>query len=480
MIFIISPKMNLKSTKLLIGAALLTCLGLISLNGYTQNKQTAKVSLYDLQQQFVDLGFGMFIHYNIPTYMDDDWADPDASPEIFNPKKLNTDQWAKAAKSANMTYGCLTTKHHSGFAIWDTKTTPYNVMNSPLKKDVVRAFVNSFRKQGLKVMLYFSILDTHHKLRPGQITPSHIKMVKDQLTELLSNYGEVSALIIDGWDAPWSRISYDDVPFEEVYNLVKSIQPNCLVMDLNAAKYPAEALFYTDIKSYEQGAGQHISKETNKLPALSCLPINQNWFWKTSFPTTPVKKASELVSTNIVPMNKAFCNFILNVAPNRDGLIDDNVITELKEIGTLYKKPESFPKLPEADAPIISSNLAKKKPADASWSSDYALMDFATDDSFRSAWNSNPAIKSPWFEVDLTKETAFNMVVVTEASANVSAYTLEYFADNKWHLLAEGDQAQRIKIHRFDKVYGEKVRIKFKTFKESPSVAEFGVYCERR
>jgi alpha-L-fucosidase len=177
--------MNLKKINSL---TVLLTIGFVlsSLNGYTQNKQAAKTPLYDLQQQFVDLGFGMFIHYNIPTYMEDDWADPDAAPEIFNPKKLNTDQWAKAARSANMTYGCLTTKHHSGFAIWDTKTTPYNVMNSPLKRDVVKEFVNSFRKQGLKVMLYFSILDTHHKLRPGQITPAHIKMVKDQLTELLT------------------------------------------------------------------------------------------------------------------------------------------------------------------------------------------------------------------------------------------------------------------------------------------------------
>src|SRR5215217_1371353 len=310
------------------------CLSLYVTTGYGQEK--SKTALPVLQQQFVDLSFGMFIHYNIPTYMDEDWADPDALPAIFNPKKLNTDQWAKAAKSANMSYGCLTTKHHSGFAIWDTKTTSYNVMNSPLKRDVVREYVNSFRKEGLKVMLYFSILDTHHKLRPGHITPAHIKLVKDQLTELLTNYGEISALIIDGWDAPWSRISYDDVPFEEVYNLVKSLQPNCLLMDLNGAKYPAEALFYTDIKSYEQGAGQHISKEQNMLPALACLPLQENWFWKTSFNTAAVKKAVDLVNNNLIPLNRAFCNFILNVAPNRDGLIDDNVISELREIGKLY------------------------------------------------------------------------------------------------------------------------------------------------
>ena len=436
--------------------------------------------LPQLQQDFINLGFGMFIHYNIPTYMEDDWADPDASPAIFNPKKLDTDQWAKAAKSANMSYGCLTTKHHSGFAIWDTKTTPYNVMNSPLKRDVVKEYAASFRKQGLKVMLYYSILDTHHKLRPGYITPEHIRMVKAQLTELLSNYGAIDALIIDGWDAPWSRISYDDIPFEEVYHLVKSVQPNCLVMDLNAAKYPSELLFYTDIKSYEQGAGQHISKETNKLPALSCLPINENWFWKPAFPTAPVKKAAQLVNDNLIPFNKAYCNFILNVAPNRDGLIDDNVIAELKEIGKLYDHSVAVPKLPEMDAPVISSNLAKKRPANGSWSNDMWLFDFANDDNFGTSWLSHRDIKNPWLEIDLVKETGFNTIVITENRANVSAYTLEYFADYKWHPIADGSLSSRIKVHRFNRVWGEKVRIKFNEFRRPPAIAEVGVYNERR
>lgn len=458
--------------------SLLTAFAFSFLTGRAQD-QAAK-PLPQLQQEFVDLAFGMFIHYNIPTYMEDDWADPDAPPSIFNPRKLNTDQWAAAAKSANMSYGCLTTKHHSGFAIWDTKTTPYNVMNSPLKRDVVKEYANSFRKQGLKVMLYYSILDTHHKLRPGQITPAHIRMIKEQLTELLTNYGEISALIIDGWDAPWSRISYDEVPFEEIYRLIKSIQPNCLVMDLNAAKYPAELLFYTDIKSYEQGAGQHISKESNRLPALSCLPINQNWFWKPTFPTTPVKDAAQLVNDNLVPFNQAWCNFILNVAPNRDGLIDDNAVAALKEIGRLYKRPAALTKLPAFDAPVISSNLAKGAAANASWSNDMALMDFANDDDFGTNWHSHRSVKEPWLEIDLRKETGFNTIVITENRPNVSAYTLEYRVNNKWYPLEEGTNEARIKVHRFDRVWGDRVRIKFKSFRRPPAIGEVGIYDERR
>ena len=292
--------------------------------------------LANLQQQFVDLRFGMFIHFNIPTYMNQDWPDPDASPSLFNPTKLNCDQWAKAAKSANMSYGCLTTKHHSGFCIWDTKTTDYNVMNSPLKRDVVKEFTDAFRANGLKVMLYYSILDTHHRLRPNSITRKHIEMVKAQLTELLSNYGEISALIIDGWDAPWSRISYDDIPFEDIYLLVKKLQPNCVLMDLNGAKYPPEGLYYTDIKTYEMGAGQRVGKESTLMPALACLPLQANWFWKTSFPDQPVKDPVKLVNETLIPLNKVDCNFILNVAPNKDGLIDDNALAALKKIGEIW------------------------------------------------------------------------------------------------------------------------------------------------
>ena len=461
--------------------------------------------LHTLQQQFVDLRFGMFIHFNIPTFVNQDWPDPDAPASLFNPTRLDCSQWAQAAKSAHMSYGCLTTKHHSGFCIWDTKTTEYNVMNSPLKRDVVKEYTDAFRAQGLKVCLYYSILDTHHRLRPGFITRQHIAMIKDQLTELLTHYGEITALIIDGWDAPWSRISYDDIPFEEIYTLVKSLQPNCLLMDLNSAKYPPEGLFYTDIKSYEQGAGQHISTSTNRLPALSCLPLNSAWFWKTDFPTTAVKDPATLVNEDIVPYNKIYDNFILNVAPNREGLIDDNALAALAKIGALWKNEGASPPLPPTEAPVISSNLAKHQQAKSSWSDDMNIMDFGNDDNFHTAWQSNAAVKAPWYEVDFEREKAFNMIVVTEdkaatgsaagvgapaangtaastaaADGNISAYRLEYHSDGVWKPLLSGDKKGRVKIHRFGTVYGDAVRILIDGFAVPPGIAEMGVYEERR
>ncbi|MDB5007209.1 MAG: Alpha-L-fucosidase [Mucilaginibacter sp.] len=436
--------------------------------------------LSKLQQQFVDLRFGMFIHFNIPTYMNQDWPDPEASPSIFNPSKLNCDQWAKAAKSANMSYGCLTTKHHSGFCIWDTKTTDYNVMNSPLKRDVVKEFTDAFRKNGLKVMLYYSILDTHHKLRPNSINRKHIEMVKAQLTELLSNYGEISALIIDGWDAPWSRISYDNIPFEDIYLLVKKLQPNCVLMDLNGAKYPADGLYYTDIKTYEMGAGQRISKESNHMPALACLPINKAWFWKTSFPTEPVKDPVKLVNETLIPLNNADCNFILNVAPNRDGLIDDNALAALKKIGKIWHNEGPAAKLPGLDAPIISTNIAKKQASNSSWSDDDNIMDLANDDDFATSWVSNPTVDKPWYEIDFDRDKHFNTISIAEEKSNISKYHLEYYSNSEWKPIFTGENNKKVKINRFNRVWGSKVRVWIDKSDHQASIAEFGIYDERR
>jgi alpha-L-fucosidase len=445
---------------------------------FTANAQ--QKPLAQLQQNFVDLRFGMFIHFNIPTYMNQDWPDPEASPSIFNPIKLDCDQWAKAAKSANMSYGCLTTKHHSGFCIWDTKTTDYNVMHSPYKKDVVRQFVDAFRKNGLKVMLYYSILDTHHKLRPNSITPADIKMIKGQLTELLSNYGPIEALIIDGWDAPWSRISYDDVPFEEIYHLVKSLQPNCVMMDLNGAKYPPEGMYYTDIKTYEMGAGQRVSKEHNTMPSLACLPIQKNWFWKTTFPGEPTKDAAKLVNEDIIPLNNVDCNFILNVAPNRDGLIDDNALASLKKIGELWKNTGPEAKLPVLDAPIISHNLAKHQPSNSSWSDDDNIMDFANDDDFTTSWISNTTVDKPWYEIDFNKEASFNAITIAEEKPNISNYVLEYYNAGAWKPVFDGENAKKVKVNRFDRVTGTKVRMRILKSDRQASIAEFGIYNEKR
>lgn len=440
----------------------------------------------ETQQKFLDLRFGMFIHYNIPTYSEHDWADPQLSPSVFNPKQLDCNQWAEVAKSANMQYGCLTTKHHSGFCIWDTETTDYDVMSSPLRRDVVKEYVDAFRKKNLRVMLYYSILDTHHDIRPGWIKAAHVQFIKTQITELLTKYGEIDALVIDGWEAWWSRISYDEIPFEEIYKLVKSLQPNCLISEHNADKYPASALFYTDIKHYEQNAGQLISKETNQLPAQAGIPINKNWFWKEHFPNSPVKSAEFVVKENLIPLNEAHCNFILNVAPNREGRIDDNVVAEFKEIGQLWQYPGKATLLGKCELPLIFSNLAKHKPMSSSWSFDVHISDYANDDNFTTAWIPIESVEQSYLEIDLTQETNVNAIGFVETTypdttqTKVGEYAFSYYSQGEWHALPlQVKHASQTRLHRFPTIQAEKVKYTFKNCRSGMGVAEVLVYNER-
>ncbi len=440
----------------------------------------AQKPLAQLQQEFIDLRFGLFIHFNMPTFSTDDWPDPQMPAAAFNPTRLDCRQWAEAAKSAHMAYGCLTAKHHSGFCIWDTQSTDYNVMNSPLKRDVVKEYVEAFRAAGLKVMMYYSVLDTHHDLRRGHVTTRHIALVKQQITELFSNYGEISALFIDGWESPWARISYDEIPFEDIYRLIKSLQPNCLVMDLNASKYPATALFYGDIKSYEQNAGESIDRQANRLASMACLPVNKQWFWKEEYPSSPVKSAKTIIDANLVPLNRAYCNFILNVAPNRQGLIDSNALALLKEIGEGWKPEGKMPILEEPEAPIISPNIAKFKPANSSWSWDTQISDFGNDDDFKTYWESNVHVKEPWYAVDLVTEQPFNLIVLSVPRKGIREYRLQYFAEGTWKDLLAAANDKLVKIHRLDRVWGSRVRVLFPDNGIQPAISELGVYNERR
>lgn len=456
-----------------------TLLILIALMAGVMSASAQTKSLHQLQQEFVDLRFGMFVHFGLPTFQEADWTDPQLSPEVFNPTKLDTDQWVKVAKSAGAKFICVSVKHHAGFCMWNTATTDYSVMNTPLHRDVLKELTQSLQKEGMEVMYHFSILDTHHGIRPTlPFTPEKTAFIKEQLREILTGYGPVNTLMFDGWDAPWGRISYEDISFQEIYDYVKSLQPNCLVMDLNGAKYPQEALFYSDIRCYEQGAGQTISASSNHLPAMACYPLQRTWFWKEEFPSAQLKDVDAIVRDNIIPYNNAYCTYILNAAPNRDGLIDDNAAAAMARIGQIWKNTGHIVDVPEAPAPITQNNLAIGRPCDSSWSDDMMIMDFANDDNFSSAWVSSPQVKEPWWSVTLAPGTSVGIVTVTELQAGVlEAFQVELLHDGVWTPIeATEERAGRVHILRFPQRLATAVRIRFQKWTGELAIAEVGVY----
>jgi alpha-L-fucosidase len=198
--------------------------------------------ILDLQQRFVDLRFGMFLHFNMATFLDREWGDPTSSLSLFHRTALDTDQWIATTQSANMTWGCLTTRHHDGFCIWPTKTGAASVGQTLHSTDVVLAYANSFRKAGLRIGLYYSILSLRDDIRHFNLTPIKVKLIKDQLTELFTEYGEIDILITDGWNAPWSRISYEEVPFQEISTSRTCSRTACFAISTPASTPLADSI----------------------------------------------------------------------------------------------------------------------------------------------------------------------------------------------------------------------------------------------
>src|SRR5580692_51641 len=442
------------------------------------------LQLLELQQRFVDLRFGMFLHFNMATFQNREWGDPASSPDLFHPTALDPDQWAAAARSANMTWGCLTTRHHDGFCIWPTKTSATSVRQTSNSIDVVRAYVDSFRKAGLRVGLYYSILSLRDDIRHFNVTPAKVQLIKDQLTELFSDYGEVDVLITDGWDAPWSRITYEEVPFREIYEHIKNLQPNCLICDLNASQYPPDGLYYSDVKAFEQNAGQKVP-ESSDLPALSCVTLTDGWFWKERDVNGSLKPVKTVVDEWLEPLNRRHCNLILNAPPNREGRLSPNVVSRLEEIGKAWKHAGPMASLSE-HVVITTRNLATGKPIHASSSPDTVGPDEANDGDFRSSWYLDEGQTSGWLEVDLRKQESFNVVSLVEPvgrwddypQSRIRSYRFQHWNGENWVTLAGGETPAPTTIHRTPRVTSQRVRLLLEASKESPHIAEIGVYNE--
>ena len=438
--------------------------------------------LLELQQKFLDLRFGMFLHFNMATFQDREWGDPSSPADLFHPTALDTDQWAAAAKSANMTWGCLTTKHHDGFCIWPTATRGASVRQTQHQMDVVRAYVNSFRKAGLRVALYYSILSKRDNIRHFNITREKIQLVKDQLTELFTNYGAIDALIIDGWDAPWSRITYEEMPFPEIYGHIKTLQPDCLVSDLNASQFPPGGLYYSDLKAFEQNAGQKVPQQSD-LPAFSCVTLTDQWFWKQKDIDGHLKATKTVIDEWLVPLNRRHCNLILNAPPTREGRLAPNVIARLEEIGRAWQNPGPAEKISEHIV-ITTPNLATGKPITASSYPDTVGPDLANDGDFRSSWNLDEGLTSGWLQVDLKGQQSFNVVSLVEPvgqwddykESRIKSYKFQRWNGRDWTTVAEGGIPTPVAMQRIPRVTASRLRLLIEANQDSPHIAEIGVY----
>lgn len=313
-------------------------------------------NLIELQKHFIDLRFGAFIHFSSGTIQFnvgpvEDWefdhenkGEPRRFPfdeKDWAPANIDCEKWADVAKSAGCRFAAYIAKHHEGFATWPTKYSEHCVRNATNKTDVVNEYLKAFRAAGIEAGLYYSILDITAGCNRNTCTEEHKKMIKGQLTELLTGYGEIPFLILDGWNAPWGGPSYDMLPFEELDALVKSIQPNCLVMNIGWT----DNIEGTDILFFENGAGQEIHPGFEG-PGILCQKLTGAWMWRQVDKTTLTGDAKFALDW-IKKCTAHNVNFILNISPNSDGTVDDILAAEFAKIGEQLILPEPIEEIPK-------------------------------------------------------------------------------------------------------------------------------------
>ena len=325
-------------------------------------------SAENLQQRtaFQDMRFGMFIHWGASSVLGNgEWVMNNRNihvdeysrlQHIFNPIDFDAQKWVAAAKSAGMKYITLITRHHDGFSNWDTKQSDWKITNTAYGKDVVKQMADECHKQGIKIFFYYSLLDwyrTDYQYETGRTGKGtgrtaksdwghYISFMKAQLTELLTNYGEVAGIWFDGhWDqlendTDKSGKSKVDWYYNEIYQLIHKLQPKCMIgNNHHLLPIPGE-----DFQMFEKDLPGHNTTgfggaAISQLPLETCETMNDSWgFNITDRNYKSVKKLIQYL-VNAAGNN---ANFLLNIGPMPNGIIQPEFTDTLKAVGKWMEK----------------------------------------------------------------------------------------------------------------------------------------------
>jgi len=290
-------------------------------------------------QWWRDGKFGMFIHWGLYAIPAGEWKGkkvPGVGEWImhtakipkeeyaplqkeFNPVKFDAKQWVGLAKRAGMKYIVITSKHHDGFCLFDSKLTDYDIMGTPFQRDVLKELADECHKQGIEMCWYHSIMDWHHPDAKGENFPKYVEHLKGQLKELLTNYGKIGVLWFDGeWIGEWNEERGRDL---EKY--IRGLQPDLIVNNRVGKRKHSPGDFGTPEQEIPATGTPGWDWET-------CMTMNDTWGFKKD---DLHWKSTEDVIRKLVDIVSKGGNFLLNVGPTAEGLIPEPSVERLTEVG---------------------------------------------------------------------------------------------------------------------------------------------------
>lgn len=446
------------------------------------------------QIQWHKLEFYGFVHFTVNTFTDKEWGYGDEDPNIFNPTQFDARQWARIAKEAGMKGLILTAKHHDGFCLWQTRYTKHSVASSQWrsgKGDVVKALSDACKEYGLKFGVYLSPWDRNH---PEYGRPAYIEYYRNQLRELLTSYGEIFEVWFDGanggtgfYGGARENRKIDPSKYydwENTFEIVRKLQPKAVMFsdagpDVRWVGNESGVAFETcwltiDLEKLYPGHPEYVAKYARGNPdgKYWCPPevdvsIRPGWFYHPA-EDSKVKTVEQLLDIYYNSIGRS-ANLLLNIPPDRRGLIHEIDARRLVEFGRIIK--ETF-----------KNNLTKSAKANASsyrGNSSRFSPQKAIDNDFDTYWAMDDGATNGWLEVEFKKPVRFDNVLLQEyipLGQRVHQWQVDAWIDSGWKSICSGTTIGYKRILRVQPIETQKVRLVILKSKACPTIASFELY----
>lgn len=439
------------------------------------------------QKIWQEMEYYAFIHFNMNTFTNKEWGYGDESPSKFNPTSLDTDQWAEVIKNSGMKGIIITAKHHDGFALWPSNYTSHSVKNSPWKNgegDLIKDLEKSCRKFGLKLGIYLSPWDRNH---PDYGTKKYISYFRNQLTELLTNYGEIFEVWFDGANGgsgfyggtseirKVDKKNYYD--WENTHKIIRELQPNAVIFSdagpdirwVGNEKGYADKTTWSNIYRdsvyggmpdyYKFSSGQENG--SHFIPTETDVSIRPGWYYHPD-EDDKVKSLEKLIDIyfNSVGLNSSL---LLNIPVDTRGLIHENDKKRLYELNNYIKNTFSNNFFMESKMYFngISHPIDK-------------LIDnkISTMCHFKTKLNNV-------IEISLNKKKVVDIFKISEninLGQRIKKFRLQALVDDNWVTIEEGTTIGSKRLIKFDPIELKEIKLTIIDSKDIPMISEIGIY----
>ena len=437
------------------------------------------------QLAWQDLEFYGFVHFGMNTFTDREWGTGKEDPALFNPTELDCRQWVRVFKRAGMKGVILTAKHHDGFCLWPSKYTDHSVKSSPWrdgKGDVVRELAEACREAGLKFGVYLSPWDRHEPSYGD--SPRYNRFYKNQLRELLTNYGPIFEVWFDGACAEGPNGRRQEYDWEGYWALVRQLQPQAVIFsdagpdvrwvgnergyadETNWSTIDREGLYPGYPHPKELTKGQEGGKSW--VPTEVDVSIRPGWFYHAA-QDSQVKSLAKLVDIYFCSVGRN-ANLLLNVPPDRRGLIPKADSARLAEFRDFLDR-------------AFAHNLAREAGVKASnWRGGDLRFgpQRAVDGDKTTYWAADDSVRAASLELDFDRPRRFNCVMLQEAIAlgqRIRRFDVQVAAGTGWRTVASGTTVGHKRLLRFPDLTAKRLRIRILDARACPTLTEVGVFA---